>query len=330
MPPTPPGPVRCPACGQQALPLQSRCLHCNARLNEVLPVKPSDAVPAVLLPVDGKCPECGKELAEGAVLCIECGYDLRTGRKRTTRHARAEEEPEPQPRRKLHVGPLPLGLSYVQLGLGFHYARLVLTLLVVLALMASIAYAGLTKAQPGDLGLLVAALALIGLVLLAAVLGLLGSIFCLWVGRASRAWGFIFASLVLDLLTVPLGVYLQIASLPPWISCGVIFVSWILFMLFLQRLALYLDRPGEANELMTLIVRGIALVVAVPLLLILLGMVAMIVFPSPGVLIVLLMVVIVVVQFIYLVKLFFSILGTIQTLRATIASRLGSRREESD
>ncbi len=41
---------------------------------------------------DGKCPSCRKELAAKAVLCIECGFDLRTGQRRVTVRERAREE----------------------------------------------------------------------------------------------------------------------------------------------------------------------------------------------------------------------------------------------
>ena len=31
-----------------------------------------------------RCPKCGSELAAGSVLCVNCGYDLRSGKKATT------------------------------------------------------------------------------------------------------------------------------------------------------------------------------------------------------------------------------------------------------
>ena len=109
------GPVRCPACGQKALPA-ARCLYCNARLNEAVLVEPvaDDAIPVApladeaiqatptipLRSTEGKCPSCDKALSAGAVLCIDCGYDLRTGRKRrrftlTSRRSR-HRRPTPQ------------------------------------------------------------------------------------------------------------------------------------------------------------------------------------------------------------------------------------------
>jgi hypothetical protein len=327
-----PGPVRCPACGKQALPFETRCLHCNARLNEVLPAEPPAgaavpaAPPAPPPVVDGKCPGCGKDLAAGAVLCIECGYDVRTGHKRATVHAVADEEPEPAaPRQQRRREPLPAGLGRVQIGLGFHYARLVLALLAVLVLMALTGYGVATGARADDPGLIVGGMAAAATVLLAAALGLVGSVLCLWVGRPSRAWGLIFASLLLDVLSLPLVVYLHLAELPPLPGWAVEFVSWVFFMLFLRRLAVYIDRPGEANELMALITRGVALLVAVPLFLVLLGQFAFLYGTfsvATARLILMAGALVLVVQFIFLVKLFFSIMGNIQTLRAAIASRL--------
>ncbi len=78
------GPVRCPACGQKALPHQSRCLSCNALLEKAVPAEPSageaiQPAPLPLLPIaEGKYPGCGHDLATEAVLCIQCGYNQRT------------------------------------------------------------------------------------------------------------------------------------------------------------------------------------------------------------------------------------------------------------
>ena len=95
----PQGPRRCGACGEKALPKQTHCLHCKARLLSWPPpaVAGADGIQSDSLPpsprADGKCPGCDKELPPTAVLCIECGYDLRTGRKRETVHG-AIVEPE--------------------------------------------------------------------------------------------------------------------------------------------------------------------------------------------------------------------------------------------
>lgn len=46
---------------------------------------------------EGKpCPDCGKPLAEGAVICINCGFNLKTGKKLQTVFEEPEPEPEPE------------------------------------------------------------------------------------------------------------------------------------------------------------------------------------------------------------------------------------------
>jgi hypothetical protein len=43
-------------------------------------------------PAPERCPECGAELAPGAVLCVSCGFDLKEGRKlETVREPEAED-----------------------------------------------------------------------------------------------------------------------------------------------------------------------------------------------------------------------------------------------
>jgi hypothetical protein len=335
------GPVRCPACGRQALPLQTRCLHCNARIQKGLqaettaPEAIQPTVPDPLPTADGKCPGCGRSLPAQAVLCIECGYDLRTGGRRETVHALAVQAGGPDALGARQTGrrELPAGFSVVQRGLGFHYARLVLTLLALLVLMGLVCYGATTKARADDEGLWIGGLAALGIVVLAALFGLVGSLLCLWVSGDSPAWWLIFLSLLLDVLTLPLAVYLQMAGRPPLLGWVVAFVSWLLFMLFLCRLARGIDRPGEANELMALITRGVALLVGVPLLLVLLTQVAILyalVSIATAQLVLMISLVILVVQIIFVIKLLFSILGNIQTLRAAIITRLPGRGREEE
>jgi hypothetical protein len=331
----PPGPVRCPACQQKALPFQTHCLHCNARLPKAAPVE-TKADPTAALPrTDGVCPACGKALSATAVLCIDCGFDLRTGRMIETVRGPAAEESitdSARPKQNRHAEPLPAGLAKVRLGLGFHYARLVLTLLTVLVMMGLVCYGVAMRSREPDSIAIVGWLTAGGIVMLAALLGIVGSILCLWVGRASRAWWFIFISLLLDVLTPPLIVFLQLVAIPPFLAWGVEFASWICFMLFLRRLALYVDRPDEANEIMAFITRGVALLVGAPLLLILLTMMAFLgAFTSDAAVPVYLLAttLIIVVQLVFLILLFFGILANLQTLRATITSRL-PRREETE
>jgi hypothetical protein len=59
---------------------------CNAVC--VVPGQPQGGITSA--PTTSACPECGAALGAGAVLCIECGYDLRTGKRRKTKKRRLQ------------------------------------------------------------------------------------------------------------------------------------------------------------------------------------------------------------------------------------------------
>jgi hypothetical protein len=84
-------PVRCPACGAEW----------RAPGDDAPPATEDDDLAPVELEEEGitagapggrraeeTCPECGAALAAGAVLCVECGFDRRTGRRRAVVHKR--------------------------------------------------------------------------------------------------------------------------------------------------------------------------------------------------------------------------------------------------
>lgn len=77
--------LECPACWK---PLhfdddqageQAHCPHCLARFT--LP----DSEPGYGLANPVLCPSCNFDLPRDAVLCTQCGYDFRTGKKRKQR-----------------------------------------------------------------------------------------------------------------------------------------------------------------------------------------------------------------------------------------------------
>ena len=62
----------------------------------VEPVKVPDVPPEPAKPEGKVCPGCGSPLAEGAVICVKCGLNLKTGKKLQTVFEEPEPEPEPE------------------------------------------------------------------------------------------------------------------------------------------------------------------------------------------------------------------------------------------
>lgn len=61
--------------------------------------QPSQPEPTSAPPVEGekkpRCPSCGNALRPGAVICVNCGYNLKEGRKLTTEIKDEPAESEP-------------------------------------------------------------------------------------------------------------------------------------------------------------------------------------------------------------------------------------------
>src|SRR5262245_33788467 len=102
--------ARCPACGSlTTVPTPQEAAEAaraaRARADEVTPVGvlPADDEdeeeaprPAPGGPLK-KCPECDAPMERGAVLCVECGFDRRIGRRRKTKVKRMERDWTPPP-----------------------------------------------------------------------------------------------------------------------------------------------------------------------------------------------------------------------------------------
>lgn len=189
------------------------------------------------------------------------------------------------------------GLAMVNVGLGFHYARMILYFLCIFlattvlagswkawtyhsssATPPRIAWKGMLGPEPAqkppvsELALLVGGFLAIGLVFLHTALGIIGSILCLWVPRESKARGFMIASMVFDLSGLGVGVLLTLAGLPPVISGPLGLVAWTLLMVFLRNLAFYLNANDCADLARGMIFQGVALLFVPPLVLILFGL----------------------------------------------------------
>jgi hypothetical protein len=87
----------CPSCGRtlnvkdEYAGKKARCPGCKEVLT--VPFAPEAAAPQPAAAASA-CPSCGARLSEGAVLCVSCGYDLRTGQKLQTVTGGAPEEDE--------------------------------------------------------------------------------------------------------------------------------------------------------------------------------------------------------------------------------------------
>ena len=87
------------------------------------------------------------------MLCIECGYDVRTRRQHKTVDVPGEEETETGPAKrepKHRKERLPAGFARVRLGLGFHSVRLALQLLAFFVVMALIGYLLIYRPRVAD------------------------------------------------------------------------------------------------------------------------------------------------------------------------------------
>jgi hypothetical protein len=157
-------------------------------------------------------------------------------------------------------------LKLVNLGLGFHYAGLVIVLVgflgnLCLALLGPFVFGSLAAASlMGVLYLLL----FVAVGLVTPGLWITGSILCLYVPPKSGAFPLVLTSLVLD------GVALLLMSSLWWflglfaMYAGLVLIaSWILFLLFLRTLATYLREHGCANEAMQLVYFFVALVVGI-------------------------------------------------------------------
>jgi len=90
----------CPSCGKtlnvkdEFAGKKARCPGCKEVLT--VPYAPEAAGPAAAQPAaqTSACPSCGGALAEGAVFCVACGYDLRSGKQLKTVTGGADPDKE--------------------------------------------------------------------------------------------------------------------------------------------------------------------------------------------------------------------------------------------
>jgi hypothetical protein len=174
-------------------------------------------------------------------------------------------------------------LEKVHLGLTFHYARLVLLLVSVVTLIGCLVFSAMAAKEQKVVST-TGVLAIVTIIVTAAlslvqpILGMVGSMLCLWVPAKSEAKGFILASLVVDALTLPVGLGLTILAMALQVggeqsplkllaalaTAPMGMISWILFIFFLRKLAYYLRQQDHGDDALRLVIQALAIVVLGP------------------------------------------------------------------
>lgn len=278
----------CPKC-RKSLKLRDglagknvKCPSCQAIV--VVPDEGTEITEAGPLKVSASdypdCPECDRPMERGAVVCLHCGFNTSTGKRLKTRVKRSAKKQA-----------LPQQLGRVRLGLAFHYARLVIFLVtpVVLILAVILGAMGSAGGAMGRVGA-GAVIAIVGILLILAllatpILGLVGSILCAWAPRRTRmliliSLGLDLGGLVLTLMVLILslageiGANSGVAVLFRFAQWGMTLAAWVLFMLFLRRLAYEFEEWGRGDEAASIVYTGALMIVGPPVVLGLLSILA--------------------------------------------------------
>jgi hypothetical protein len=176
---------------------------------------------------DGKCPVCNSPVREGAVICMNCGFDMKAGRKidKPTVQAMPEEEKKAM-RRELS------GMKWVRIGLW-------LNLLSILLLLAMIPVP-IAAAMVGIDYLLVISI----LSYSALAVGTLGSLLCLTAPKESKGRPILLVSMALSIGTTVWMLLIDFGPLSDdaWWAIDLLSeLSTILFLYFFVMLARYLE-----------------------------------------------------------------------------------------
>ncbi len=173
-------------------------------------------------------------------------------------------------------------LDRVNLGLGFYYASILALLagfVVQLGAFAALLTAGVAGRGAGDslgLAFLLAGLAEILINWVAPLLGLIGSVLCLWAPSDAGARGLSLASVALNATAWLAGVLCRVLMflIPEAAAIGALgmiptflitFIAWCLFMAFLRQLCTHLGEETLGSEAIAVMFRGIFILVMTPI-----------------------------------------------------------------
>jgi hypothetical protein len=262
---------------------------------------------------------------EGAIIRIREEEEYALPR---PRRSRGEERQRKRASKKGRLRRRNLGL--VNLGLGFHFARFVVFLFCILL---HVGFVFLARPSP-SVAIVLGILFNISFFIIAPLLGITGSILCLWVPGESNARVFIIVALAIDAALPFFWVILIAASLSAGAVGAIVIVllafvafvvSWVFFMLFLKFLADYLSEHALGHEAIRLLIKGITILVGT---IICDAIIIAVVFSLPpetivvfAILLIVVFLIIFITWVVIMVNFILEILNLIGSIRQVIASR---------
>jgi hypothetical protein len=157
-------------------------------------------------------------------------------------------------------------------GFRFHHGRLIV---VLACLLLALTITSLTEFLPHSAIQILEYVLAVGILIVAPLLGMLGSFLCLWAPKDTGARPLIMVSYFFDLVALPLGIcYLanqfnssEERTYARLGGVAVEMISWVMFIFYLRRFALFFDQLSAADEALQIVLWGIALVLTPWLLL---------------------------------------------------------------
>lgn len=240
--------MNCPACNKgyrwhasiagRTVP----CKQCGESF--VVPDEPGTGLPAKPTKADGayeiqtveaeepivtppKCPSCNTSLRKGAVICMNCGFNLKEGKKMG-----GPEVTQLNPKERKEAGQELRGMKYVRIGLW-------LNMLSVLLMFGMIPLPIAGNVVGFDYFVV---LSIVSYLVLGASTA--GSFLCLSAPKESRAKPVLIVSVVLSLVSTVMLLMIDIGGADENLHWGVDIVSFFataLFLYFFVKLAEYLD-----------------------------------------------------------------------------------------